>query len=121
MRLIKKGQDAEPVQRSFSAIKVQGHALRRDLDLTKLENQRIFAKNIFVFGQCMEGTQFYGLFGMILALERQNKFTGIGNMFRYTLRDECLLAVTPRSRSPGSRPPATSGGGGRARYDCCCR
>ena len=36
----------------------------------------------------MEGTQFYGLFGMILSLYRQNKFPGIGTMFRYTLRDE---------------------------------
>ena len=36
----------------------------------------------------MEGTQFYGLFGMILSLYRQNKFPGIGSMFRYTLRDE---------------------------------
>lgn len=62
--------------------------LRRDLDLTKLENKQLLAKNIFVFGQCMEGTQFYGLFGMILALYRQNKFPGIGQMFRYTLRDE---------------------------------
>jgi ribonucleoside-diphosphate reductase beta chain len=62
--------------------------LRRDLDMTKVENKRLLAKNIFVFGQCMEGTQFYGLFGMILSLYRQNKFTGIGTMFRYTLRDE---------------------------------
>ena len=36
----------------------------------------------------MEGTQFYGLFGMILSLARQNKFPGVGQMFRYTLRDE---------------------------------
>jgi ribonucleoside-diphosphate reductase beta chain len=64
------------------------HSLRRDLDLTKLENKQLLAKNIFVFGQCMEGTQFYGLFGMILSLYRQNKFPGIGQMFRYTLRDE---------------------------------
>jgi ribonucleoside-diphosphate reductase beta chain len=48
----------------------------------------MLAKNIFVFGQCMEGTQFYGLFGMVLSLYRQNKFPGIGQMFRYTLRDE---------------------------------
>src|SRR6185437_681419 len=34
------------------------------------------------------GTQFYGLFGMVLSLYRQNKFPGIGQMFRYTLRDE---------------------------------
>ncbi|MBX7210317.1 MAG: ribonucleotide-diphosphate reductase subunit beta [Verrucomicrobiaceae bacterium] len=64
------------------------HALRRDLDLTKPENKQLLAKNIFMFGQCMEGTQFYGLFGMILSLYRQNKFPGIGQMFRYTLRDE---------------------------------
>jgi ribonucleoside-diphosphate reductase beta chain len=63
-------------------------SLRRDLDLTQTAHKRLLAKNIFVFGQCMEGTQFYGLFGMILALYRQNKFPGIGQMFRYTLRDE---------------------------------
>jgi ribonucleoside-diphosphate reductase beta chain len=62
--------------------------LRRDLDMTVLANKQLLAKNIFVFGQCMEGTQFYGLFGMILSLYRQNKFPGIGQMFRYTLRDE---------------------------------
>ena len=64
------------------------HVLRRDLDLTQFENKQLLAKNIFMFGQCMEGTQFYGLFGMILSLYRQNKFPGIGQMFRYTLRDE---------------------------------
>ena len=64
------------------------NALRRDLDLTLPENKITLAKNIFVFGQCMEGTQFYGLFGMVLSLYRQNKFPGIGQMFRYTLRDE---------------------------------
>ncbi len=63
-------------------------SLRRDLDLTLPENKRLLAKNIFLFGQCMEGTQFYGLFGMILSLYRQNKFPGIGQMFGYTLRDE---------------------------------
>ena len=63
-------------------------ALRRDMDLTDLENKLALAKNIFLFGQCMEGTQFYGLFGMVLALYRQNKFPGIGQMFSYTLRDE---------------------------------
>ncbi len=62
--------------------------LRRDLDLTQAENKKLLARNIFVFGQCMEGTQFYGLFGMILSLYRQNKFPGIGQMFRYTMRDE---------------------------------
>jgi ribonucleoside-diphosphate reductase beta chain len=62
--------------------------LRRDLDVTDPEAWRLLATNIFVFGQCMEGTQFYGLFGMILSLYRNGKFRGIGEMFRYTLRDE---------------------------------
>lgn len=62
--------------------------LRRDLDMHLLENKQLLAKNMFIYGQCMEGTQFYGLFGMILSLYRQNKFPGIGQMFRYTLRDE---------------------------------
>jgi len=63
-------------------------AMRRDIDLTVTSNKQDLAKNIFLFGQVMEGTQFYGLFGMILSLYRQNKFPGIGQMFRYTLRDE---------------------------------
>jgi ribonucleoside-diphosphate reductase beta chain len=62
--------------------------LRRDLDLDDPAAKKLLARNVFVFGQCMEGTQFYGLFGMILSLYRQGKLTGIGTMFRYTLRDE---------------------------------
>jgi ribonucleoside-diphosphate reductase beta chain len=62
--------------------------LRRDVDVTDPEALRLLARNVFVFGQCMEGTQFYGLFGMILSLYRQGKLPGIGTMFRYTLRDE---------------------------------
>src|SRR4051812_48518896 len=62
--------------------------LRTGLDLSTTEDKQRLARNVFVFGQCMEGTQFYGLFGMILSLYRQGKFPGIGQMFRYTLRDE---------------------------------
>ena len=62
--------------------------LRRDMDLTQTRDKQELAKNVFVFGQCMEGTQFYGLFGVILSLYRRNQFPGIGQMFRYTLRDE---------------------------------
>jgi ribonucleoside-diphosphate reductase beta chain len=63
-------------------------SLRRDIDLTDTRNKQRLGINMFLFGQCMEGTQFYGLFGMVLSLYRQNKFPGIGQMFRYTLRDE---------------------------------
>jgi ribonucleoside-diphosphate reductase beta chain len=62
--------------------------LRRDLDMADPRAKQLLARNVFVFGQCMEGTQFYGLFGMILSLYRQGKLPGVGTMFRYTLRDE---------------------------------
>ena len=76
------------IRRKNEFVTKVSQSLRRETDLTRPENQKLLAKNIFVFGQCMEGTQFYGLFGMILSLYRQNKFPGIGQMFRYTLRDE---------------------------------
>ena len=85
--------------------------LRRDLDLTKLENKQLLAKNIFVFGQCMEGTQFYGLFGMILSLYRQNKFPGIGQMFatrcamnRTTSKSSAICSWTSSRKTPTSGP-----------------
>ena len=81
-------EDVPSIVKKNEFVTRTSHALRRDLDLTDPANKKLLAKNIFVFGQCMEGTQFYGLFGMILSLYRQNKFQGIGTMFRYTLRDE---------------------------------
>ena len=81
-------EQIDTVKRKNEFVTRVSHDLRRDLDLTDVVNQRKLAKNCFVFGQCMEGTQFYGLFGMVLSLYRQNKFPGIGQMFRYTLRDE---------------------------------
>jgi ribonucleoside-diphosphate reductase beta chain len=62
--------------------------LRRNLDLTITENKQKFAKMIFGLTQIMEGTQFYGLFLPILHLMRNGKMPGIGQMFRYTMRDE---------------------------------
>ncbi len=81
-------EDVPTIVRKNEFVTKVSRDLRRDLDLTKPENKKLLARNIFVFGQCMEGTQFYGLFGMVLSLYRQNKFPGIGQMFRYTLRDE---------------------------------
>ncbi|NDC75019.1 ribonucleotide-diphosphate reductase subunit beta [bacterium] len=81
-------EDVPTIVRKNAFVTKVSRDLRRDLDLTRPENKKLLAKNIFVFGQCMEGTQFYGLFGMVLSLYRQNKFRGIGEMFRYTLRDE---------------------------------
>jgi ribonucleoside-diphosphate reductase beta chain len=62
--------------------------LKMGLDLTGTANKQKFAKALFGITQVMEGTQFYALFAMILSLHRQNKMTGIGQMFQYTLRDE---------------------------------
>jgi ribonucleoside-diphosphate reductase beta chain len=62
--------------------------LKMGIDLTQTTNKQKFAKAIFGITQVMEGTQFYALFAMILSLHRQNKMTGIGQMFQYTLRDE---------------------------------
>jgi ribonucleoside-diphosphate reductase beta chain len=81
-------EDVKSIEAKNEFVNAISRPLRRDLDLRDPANQRLFAKNIFTFGQCMEGTQFYGLFGMVLSLYRQNKFPGIGQMFRYTLRDE---------------------------------
>lgn len=81
-------EDVETIKRKNEFVMASSNELRRDIDLSTTENKQLLAKNIFIFGQCMEGTQFYGLFGMILSLYRQNKFPGIGQMFRYTLRDE---------------------------------
>ena len=81
-------EDVPTIVRKNEFVSRVSRGLRRDMDLTRTEEKQALAKNIFVFGQCMEGTQFYGLFGMILSLYRQNKFPGIGQMFRYTLRDE---------------------------------
>src|ERR1700726_450463 len=62
--------------------------LKMGLDLTRTANKQKFAKALFGITQVMKGTQFYALFAMILSLHRQNKMTGIGQMFQYKLRDE---------------------------------
>ena len=81
-------EDIPTIRAKNEFVMKSSNSLRRDLDMKRTENKRLLARNIFIFGQCMEGMQFYGLFGMILSLYRQNKIPGIGQMFRYTLRDE---------------------------------
>jgi ribonucleoside-diphosphate reductase beta chain len=81
-------EDVPTIKAKNEFLVTNSRGLRRDVDLTDTANKQALAKNMFMFGQVMEGTQFYGLFGMVLSLYRQNKFPGIGQMFRYTLRDE---------------------------------
>jgi len=81
-------EDVDTIKKKADFVVSNSKGMRRDVDLTLTENKQALGKNMFLFGQVMEGTQFYGLFGMVLSLYRQNKFPGIGQMFRYTLRDE---------------------------------
>jgi len=81
-------EDIPTIRDKTDFVVSNSRGLRRDMDMSVFENKQALARNIFMFGQVMEGTQFYGLFGMILSLYRQNKFPGIGQMFSYTLRDE---------------------------------
>jgi ribonucleoside-diphosphate reductase beta chain len=83
-----KFTDIPSVQKKNAFITRQMPELKMGIDLTKTVNKQRFAKAIFGITQVMEGTQFYALFAMILSLHRQNKMTGIGQMFQYTLRDE---------------------------------
>ncbi|MHA3770667.1 ribonucleotide-diphosphate reductase subunit beta [Verrucomicrobiota bacterium sgz303538] len=83
-----KFQDIPSIRRKNAFITRQMPELKMGIDLTQTENKQKFAKAIFGITQVMEGTQFYALFAMILSLHRQNKMTGIGQMFQYTLRDE---------------------------------
>ncbi len=83
-----KFQDIPSVLRKNAFITRQMPELKMGIDLTQTINKQKFAKAIFGITQVMEGTQFYALFAMILSLHRQNKMTGIGQMFQYTLRDE---------------------------------
>lgn len=83
-----KFNDIESIRKKNAFITRHMPEIKMGIDLTQTENKRKFAKAIFAISQVMEGTQFYALFAMILSLHRQNKMTGVGQMFQYTLRDE---------------------------------
>jgi ribonucleoside-diphosphate reductase beta chain len=83
-----KFEDIPSIRQKNAFITRHMPELKMGLDLTKTVNKQKFAKALFGITQVMEGTQFYALFAMILCLHRQNRMTGIGQMFQYTLRDE---------------------------------
>ncbi len=83
-----KFQDIPSIRKKNAYITRHMPELKMGIDLTETPNKQKFAKALFGITQVMEGTQFYALFAMILSLHRQNKMTGIGQMFQYTLRDE---------------------------------
>jgi len=83
-----KFQDIPSIFKKNAFITKHMPVLKMGIDLTQTVNKQAFAKALFAITQVMEGTQFYALFAMVLSLHRQNKMTGIGQMFQYTLRDE---------------------------------
>lgn len=83
-----KFEDVPSIRQKNTFITRHMPELKMGLDLTRTLNKQKFAKALFGITQVMEGTQFYALFAMILCLHRQNRMTGIGQMFQYTLRDE---------------------------------
>jgi ribonucleoside-diphosphate reductase beta chain len=83
-----KFEDIPSIRQKNAFITRHMPELKMGLDLTQTVNKQKFAKALFGITQVMEGTQFYALFAMILSLHRQNRMTGIGQMFQYTLRDE---------------------------------
>lgn len=108
-----KFNDIPSIRRKNDFILRQMPELKMGVDLTITANKQKFAKAIFGITQVMEGTQFYALFAMVLSLHRQNKMTGVGQMFQYTLRDESnhialgryilteLIAENPDIWTPG--------------------
>ena len=105
-------EQIETVRRKNEFVTGISKDLRRDIDLTLAENKQLLAKNIFAFGQCMEGTQFYGLFGMILSLYRQNKFPGN--------RPDVPLHPAGRVESHRGVPEPLHGSGGGEQGDLDC-
>ena len=83
-----KFQDIPSIRKKNDFITRHMPEMKMGIDLTLTPNKQRFAKALFAITQVMEGTQFYALFAMVLSLHRQNKMTGIGQMFQYTLRDE---------------------------------
>ena len=61
--------------------------LDRESDMTELANKQTFAKNTFLFSQCMEGLQFYSLYAVVLEMGRTGKLTGTAEILSNLLRD----------------------------------
>lgn len=119
-----KFTDIPSVQKKNAFITRQMPELKMGIDLTKTVNKQRFAKAIFGITQVMEGTQFYALFAMILSLHRQNKMTGIGQMFQYTLRDDPITSSWAATSSRNSSPKTPTCGrrnSGPSWWSSCAR
>ena len=61
--------------------------LDRSADMTELSNKQAFARNTFMFSQCMEGLQFYSLYASVLELGRTGTLVGLQEIVTKLLRD----------------------------------
>ena len=79
-----------------------------DFTIETDDDLRAFLRDLVGFYIIMEGVFFYAGFAMMLALRRQGTMPGIGEQFRYIMRDESLhvnfgvdLITTIRQENPG--------------------
>ncbi len=64
--------------------------LRPGFTTKTFEGSQRFLENLIGYYVIMEGIFFYAGFAMILSFHRQNRMTGIGELFQYILRDETV-------------------------------
>ncbi|MFZ4772716.1 MAG: ribonucleotide-diphosphate reductase subunit beta [Chlamydiia bacterium] len=71
-------------------MKITEEILKPDFSTETLAGAQKFLENLIGYYVIMEGIFFYSGFAMILSLHRQNKMIGIGEQFKYILRDETI-------------------------------
>lgn len=71
-------------------MKITADVLDPSFRTDSTEGAQKFLRNLIGYYVIMEGIFFYSGFAMILSLHRQNKMIGIGEQFKYILRDETI-------------------------------
>ncbi len=71
-------------------MKITETVLKEGFTTETFEGAQTFLENLIGYYVIMEGIFFYSGFAMILSLHRQNKMIGIGEQFKYILRDETI-------------------------------
>ncbi|MBK1789681.1 ribonucleotide-diphosphate reductase subunit beta [Persicirhabdus sediminis] len=61
--------------------------LTRNSDTKELANKQAFARNLFLYNQCLEGTQFFSQWACLFSLASQNKLPGVGQILSKLLQD----------------------------------
>ncbi len=77
-------------EKDLFEMKLTEDILKEGFSTDSTENIQIFLRNLIGFYVIMEGIFFYSGFVMILSFQRQNRLCGIGEQFKYILRDESI-------------------------------